>query len=102
MTGEVLILIKFKAAKRALILELELVMDVIVDDENMVYETVRLEREELDSTVIDLVPSTQGIVCVTSFSVDDVIGFIIADKQNKNAYGIGFIDYDNQLKKWEV
>lgn len=102
MTGEVLILIKFKAAKRALILELELLMDVVVDDENTVYETVHLEREELDNAVIDLIPSTQEIVCVTSFSVDDVIGFIIADMQNNNAYGIGFIDCDNQLKKWEV
>ncbi|WP_010688267.1 hypothetical protein [Ligilactobacillus animalis] len=95
-------MIKFKAAKRALILELELLMDVVVDDENTVYETIHLEREELDNAVIDLIPSTQEIVCVTSFSVDDVIGFIIADKQNNNAYGIGFIDCDNQLKKWEV
>ncbi|WP_404388116.1 hypothetical protein [Ligilactobacillus animalis] len=95
-------MIKFKAAKRALILELELLMDVVVDDENTVYETVHLEREELDNAVIDLIPSTQEIGCVTSFSVDDVIGFIIADKQNNNAYGIGFIDCDNQLKKWEV
>ena len=95
-------MIKFKVAKRALILELELLMDVVVDDENTVYETVHLEREELDNAVIDLIPSTQEIVCVTSFSVDDVIGFIIADKQNNNAYGIGFIDCDNQLKKWEV
>lgn len=102
MIGEGLILIGFKAAKKALILELELVRDVIVDGENTVYETVLLEREELDNAVIDLVPSTQEIVCVTSFSVDDVIGFIIADKQNKIAYGIGFIDCDNQLKKWEV
>lgn len=102
MIGEVLILIEFRAAKRALILELELVMDVIVDDENTAYETVRLGREELDSAVIDLVPSKQETVCVTSFSVDDVIGFIIADKQNKIAYGIGFINCDNQLKKWEV
>ena len=44
-------MVGYELAKRELILELETIMHVTIDEERMVYETLMLDRCELDKVV---------------------------------------------------
>ncbi|GAA2966363.1 hypothetical protein FC48_GL001705 [Ligilactobacillus murinus DSM 20452 = NBRC 14221] len=92
----------YEFAKKELISELETIMRITIDENRTVYETVLLERCELDEAVQNLVPNNEQYVSVTSFAVKDVTGFIIANNQNKDVWGIGFIGSDGTIKEWRV
>lgn len=95
-------MVGYELAKRELILELETIMHVTIDEERMVYETLMLERCELDKVVQKLVPPNEHYVSVTNFLVEEVVGFIIADNQNKYVWGVGFIGTDGIIKEWRL
>lgn len=61
-------MVGYELAKRELILELETIMHVTIDEERMVYETLMLERCELDKVVQKLVPKNEHyVVLLQSF-----------------------------------
>lgn len=95
-------MVGYELAKRELILEIETIMRITIDENRTVYETVLLERCELDEAVQNLVPKNEHCVSVTSFAVKDVTGFIIANNQNKDVWCIGFIGSDGTIKEWRV
>ncbi len=77
-------------------------MRITIDENRTVYETVLLERCELDEAVQNLVPNNEHCVFVTIFADKDLTGFIIANNNNKDVWGFGFIGYDGTIKELRV